>query len=60
MALGQVFSECFSFPCQVSFHQLLHTQLASSSRAGSVSAIMAGVPSVFSLFAPHELKKNLA
>jgi hypothetical protein len=25
VALGQVFSEYFGFPCQSSFHQLLHT-----------------------------------
>jgi hypothetical protein len=25
MALRQVFSEYFGFPCQFSFHQLLHT-----------------------------------
>jgi hypothetical protein len=25
MALGQVFSEHFGFPCQPSFHQFLHT-----------------------------------
>jgi hypothetical protein len=24
VALGQVFSKCFGFPCQFSFHQLLH------------------------------------
>jgi hypothetical protein len=24
VALGQVFSEYFGFPCQFSFHQLLH------------------------------------
>jgi hypothetical protein len=24
MALGQIFSEYFGFPCQSSFHQLLH------------------------------------
>jgi hypothetical protein len=27
MALGQVFSEYFGFPCQSSFHQLLHNHL---------------------------------
>jgi uncharacterized protein YihD (DUF1040 family) len=27
MALGQVFSEYFGFPCQSSFHQLLHNPL---------------------------------
>jgi hypothetical protein len=28
VALGQVFSEYFSFPCQSSFHQLLQTTTA--------------------------------
>jgi hypothetical protein len=27
MALGQVFSEYFGFPCQFSFHQLLHNHI---------------------------------
>jgi hypothetical protein len=27
VALGQVFSEYFGFPCQSSFHQLLHNTL---------------------------------
>jgi hypothetical protein len=26
VALGQVFSEYFGFPCQSSFHQLVHNQ----------------------------------
>jgi hypothetical protein len=26
VALGQVFSEHFGFPCQSSFHQILHHQ----------------------------------
>jgi hypothetical protein len=25
MALGQIFSEYFGFPCQSSFHQILHS-----------------------------------
>jgi hypothetical protein len=32
MALGQVFSEYFGFPCQSSFHQLLHNHPHLSSR----------------------------
>jgi hypothetical protein len=34
VALGQVFSEYFGFPCQSSFHQLLHNHL--SSGAGKI------------------------
>jgi hypothetical protein len=29
VALGQVSSECFGFPCQFSFHRLLHTHVPS-------------------------------
>jgi hypothetical protein len=35
VALGQVFSECFGFPCQSSFHQLLHNHHRSSG-AGTI------------------------
>jgi hypothetical protein len=41
VALGQVFSEYFGFPCQ-SFHRLLH---ASSSKADTTGQIAADVPS---------------
>jgi hypothetical protein len=34
VALGQVFSEYVGFPCQSSFHQLLHNHL--SSEAGTI------------------------
>jgi hypothetical protein len=36
VALGQVFSEYFSFPCQSSFHQLLHSHHPLSSGAGTI------------------------
>jgi hypothetical protein len=35
VALGQVFSEYFGFPCQFSFHRLLHTHHLSSG-AGTI------------------------
>jgi hypothetical protein len=35
VALGQVFSEHFGFPCQSSFHQLLHNHPHLSSGAGT-------------------------
>jgi hypothetical protein len=35
VALGQVFSEYFGFPCQSSFHQLLHNHHLSSG-AGAI------------------------
>jgi hypothetical protein len=36
VALGQVFSKYFSFPCQSSFHQLLHNHPYLSSGAGTI------------------------
>jgi hypothetical protein len=42
VALGQVFSEYFGFPCQFSFYQLLHTYLLSG--AGTIGPLVAGVP----------------
>jgi hypothetical protein len=37
MPMGQVFSEYFSFPCQFSFHRLLHTHNHLSSKANIMS-----------------------
>jgi hypothetical protein len=37
VALGQVFSEYFGFPCQSSFRQLLHNHPHLSSGAGAIS-----------------------
>jgi hypothetical protein len=36
VTLGQVFSEYFGFPCQSSFHQLLHNHPHLSSGAGTI------------------------
>jgi hypothetical protein len=44
VALGQVFSEYFGFPCQISFHRLLHTHHLSSG-AGTIGQTVADVPS---------------
>jgi hypothetical protein len=55
VALGQVSSEYFGFPCQFSFHRLPHTHL--SSGAGTIGQLVAHVPSGLRLTAPHELKK---
>jgi hypothetical protein len=52
--LGQVFSEYFGFPFQVSFHRLLNTHL--SSGAGTISQTVADVPS--GLSGPKETKKK--
>jgi hypothetical protein len=48
VALGQVFSKYFGFPCQFSFHRLLHTNHLSSG-AGTVGRLAADVPSGLSL-----------
>jgi hypothetical protein len=48
VALGQVFSEYFVFPCQFSFHRLLHTHRLSSG-AGTIGQLVADVPSGLSL-----------
>jgi hypothetical protein len=36
VALGQVFSEYVGFPCESSFHQLLHNHPQISSGAGTI------------------------
>jgi hypothetical protein len=51
VALGQVFSEYFSFPCKFSFHRLLHTYNPLSV-AGTIGQLVADVPSGFSLTPP--------
>jgi hypothetical protein len=55
VALQQIFSECFRFPWQFSFHRLLHTHHHLSSAAGAIGQIMAGVPSGLSLTPPKEI-----
>jgi hypothetical protein len=45
VALGQVSSEYFGFPCQSSFHQLLHNHPHLSSGAGTIGQLVADVPS---------------
>jgi hypothetical protein len=45
VALGQVFTEYFSFSCQFAFHRLLHTHHHLSSGAGTIGQTVAAVPS---------------
>jgi hypothetical protein len=59
MALGQVFSEYFGFPCQFKFHRLLHTHHLSSG-AGTRDLFVADVPSGLSLTPPQETKKEIS
>jgi hypothetical protein len=58
VTLGQVLSQCFSFPCQFSFHRLLHTHHLSSA-AVTTGQTIADVPSGLSLTSPQETKKIL-
>jgi hypothetical protein len=55
VAMVQVFSEYFGFPCQFSFHRLLHTHHLSSG-AGKIDQILADVPSGLGLTHPKKLK----
>jgi hypothetical protein len=57
VSLGQVFSECFGFPCQFSFHRLLHTHHLSSG-AGTIVQLVADVPSGLNHTPAKKLKKN--
>jgi hypothetical protein len=57
MALEQVFSEYFGFPCQFSFHRLFHTHHLSSG-AGTIGQLVADVPSGRSLTPPQETRKE--
>jgi hypothetical protein len=43
VALGQVFSEYFGFPCQFSFHRLLHIHHHLSSGVGTIGQLVAEV-----------------
>jgi hypothetical protein len=58
VALEQVFSEYVGFPCQFSFHPLLHIHHHLSSGAGAVGQLMADVPSGLGLAPPQETKKE--
>jgi hypothetical protein len=58
VALGQVSSEYFGFPCQFSFHRLLHIHHHLSSGAVTIGQLVADVPSGLSLTPPQETKKT--
>jgi hypothetical protein len=55
VAMGQVFSEYFGFPCEFLFHLLLHTHHHLPSGAGTIDQILADVSSGFSLTPPQEI-----
>jgi hypothetical protein len=60
LALAQVFSKYIGFPCQFSFHQLLHIHHLSTG-AGRIGKLVADVTSglTVSLTPPQETKKML-
>jgi hypothetical protein len=58
VALGQVFSQYFDFPCHFPFHRRLHIQHHLSSGAGTTGQLVADVPSGLSLTPPQEIKKK--
>jgi hypothetical protein len=53
VALGQVFSEYFGFPCQFFYHQMLHTHL--SSRGDTTGQLVTDVPSGLNIAPPHKI-----
>jgi hypothetical protein len=53
VAMGQVFSQYFGFPCQFSFHLLLHINHLPSG-AGTTGQLVADVPSELNLTPPQE------
>jgi hypothetical protein len=58
VAVGQVFSEYFVFPCQFSFHQLLRTHNLSSG-AGIIGQLVADIRNGLSLILSHEFFKEI-
>jgi hypothetical protein len=58
LALGQVFSDYFGFPCQFSLHRLFHIHHHLSSGAGATGQLVADVPSGLSLTPPQETKQK--
>jgi hypothetical protein len=59
MALGQVFSEYFGFPCQLSFQRMFHTHHHLSSGTGTTGQTVAAVQTGFSLIQPQETKPRM-
>jgi hypothetical protein len=57
--IGQVVSEYFGFPCQFSFHLLLHTHHLLSG-ADTVARIVTDIPSGLSRTPPQEAKETTA
>jgi hypothetical protein len=47
--LGHIFSECFGFPCQFSFHRLLHIHNHPSYSGSTIGQLVADAPRGLSL-----------
>jgi hypothetical protein len=58
MALGQVFSKYFGFPCQSSFHQFPHNHPHLSSGAGTIGQLVTAVPSGLSQITNNKQNKK--
>jgi hypothetical protein len=58
VALGQAFFEYFGFPCQFSFHQLLHIHHHLSSEAGTIGQLVATYQVDLASPHPQETKKK--
>jgi hypothetical protein len=58
VSLVQVFSEYFGFPCQFSFHRLLHIHHLLSSGAGTIGQTVIDIPSGLNFTAHQETKKE--
>jgi hypothetical protein len=56
---GRFFSKYFGFPCQFSFHRLLHHHHHLSSGAGTIGELVADVPSGLGLIPVQEIKKKI-
>jgi hypothetical protein len=56
MAPGLVSSACYDFPCQFSFHPILHIHLPS--RARTVGHLVSHAPSGLSVTASHDNKRT--
>jgi hypothetical protein len=59
VALGQVYSEHLHFPCQFSFHRLLHAYHHLSAGAGTIAQLVADETSGLSLATTRNEKKKL-
>jgi hypothetical protein len=57
VALGWILSEYFGFPCQSSYHRILHSRLLSG--AGTIDQLLADVASGVSFIHHHEKRGKI-